>query len=352
MCGLVSLALHPAVDSVLAGPHLSPDLLMERITILGSGSMSTACAVLLASPPDKRVTLWGRDAGHMEQMSRTRENMRLLPGVRIPESVRLTHCAEDACSEADCYVVGIPTSFLREALGRLRPHLAPGVPVVSLVKGIENDTLLRPSQILEAELPGRHVVALSGPSHAEEVARRMPSSVVVAGHDMPLLKQVQQLFSTDRFRVYTNSDIVGVELGGAVKNVIAIAAGICDGLGYGDNAKAALMTRGIAEMTRFGVRFGALEKTFSGLAGLGDLMTTCFSPICAVAKATFSGSAASRGSGLPVATLQNEQARVQMPPRIMNVACFWLQHSPMLGQLASSQTVWSFRSRTNSFVWW
>ena len=251
---------------------------MKQITILGSGAWSTACAVLLASQPGVRVTLWGRDAGHTSEMARTRENVRLLPGVTIPEAVVITDNAEVACRGADCYVVGIPTQFLREALGMLRPHLDPGVPVVSLVKGIENQTLLRASQLIEAELPGRPVVALSGPSHAEEVARRMPSSVVVAGLDQALLKQVQQLFTTDRFRVYTNTDMIGVELGGALKNVIAIAAGICDGLGYGDNAKAALMTRGIVEMTRFGVHCGALEKTFAGLAGLGDLMTTCFSP--------------------------------------------------------------------------
>ena len=250
---------------------------MERITILGSGAMATACAVLLASQPGKSVTLWGRDAVHTAAIARVRENSRLLPGVQIPESVVCTHDAELACRGADCYIVGIPTQFLRDALGQLQSHLEAGIPVVSLVKGIENSTLLRPSQILEAELPGRHVVALSGPSHAEEVARRMPSSVVVAGHDLTLLKQVQQLFTTDRFRVYTNTDIIGVELGGALKNVIAIAAGICDGLGYGDNAKAALMTRGIVEMTRFGVHCGAQEKTFAGLAGLGDLMTTCFS---------------------------------------------------------------------------
>ena len=251
---------------------------MQRITILGGGSMSTACAVLLATQPDVRVTLWGRDAGHTAAMDRSRENARLLPGVKIPSSVIITHDSEAACRGADCYVVGIPTLFLREAITPLKPYLEPGVPVVSLVKGIENKTLLRASQIIESELPGRHVVALSGPSHAEEVARRMPSSVVVAGHDLALLKQVQQLFTTDRFRVYTNTDMIGVELGGALKNVIAIAAGICDGLGYGDNAKAALVTRGIVEMTRFGVHCGALEKTFAGLAGLGDLMTTCFSP--------------------------------------------------------------------------
>lgn len=251
---------------------------MQRITILGSGAWSTACAVLLSSQPGVRVTLWGRDAGHVADMVRTRENVRLLPGVQIPKTVQITHDAELAGGEADCFIVGIPTQYLREALRPLVPYLRPGVPVVSLVKGIENLTLRRPSEILEDELPGRNVVALSGPSHAEEVAHRLPSSVVVAGHDLALLQRVQQLFSTDRFRVYTNTDIVGVELGGALKNVIAIAAGICDGLGYGDNAKAALMTRGIVEMTRFGIHNGAQEKTFAGLAGLGDLMTTCFSP--------------------------------------------------------------------------
>ncbi len=234
--------------------------------------------MLLASQPGVRVTLWGRYALLTAEIARNRENKRLLPGVQLPAAVVLTHNAEAACDGADCYVVGIPTQFLSDALHALGPHLGPGVPVVSLIKGIDNRSLLRPSQILEAQLPGRPVVALSGPSHAEEVARGMPSSVVVAGHDLALLKQVQQLFTTDRFRVYTNTDIVGVELGGALKNVIAIAAGICDGLGYGDNAKAALMTRGIVEMTRFGVHSGALEKTFAGLAGLGDLMTTCFSP--------------------------------------------------------------------------
>jgi glycerol-3-phosphate dehydrogenase (NAD(P)+) len=251
---------------------------MKRITFLGSGSMSTACAQLLAAQPGVAIRLWGRDPEHVAAMATTRENARLLPGIRIPDAIEITADAARACAEADCYVVGIPTQYLREGLSRLKPYLALGVPVVSLVKGIENASLLRPSQIIEAELPGRQVVALSGPSHAEEVARRMPASVVVAGHEPALLKQVQQLFSTDRFRVYTNSDLVGVELGGALKNVIAIAAGICDGLGFGDNAKSALVTRGIVEITRFGVHCGAQEKTFHGLAGLGDLMTTCFSP--------------------------------------------------------------------------
>lgn len=239
--------------------------------------MSTACALLVAGQSGCSVRLWGRDPERIANLATTRENAQLLPDVRIPESIEIT-ADVNACREADCYVVGIPSQFLREGLRKLRPVLAAGTPVISLVKGIENESLLRPSQIIEAELPGHPVVALSGPSHAEEVARRKPASVVVAGSDAVLLRQVQQLFTTDRFRVYTNSDLIGVELGGALKNVIAIAAGICDGLGYGDNAKAALVTRGIVEMTRFGVRCGAQEKTFSGLAGLGDLMTTCFSP--------------------------------------------------------------------------
>ncbi len=251
---------------------------MKRITFLGSGSMSTACAQLLAAQPGVEVRLWGRDPQHVAAMATTRENARLLPGIRIPEAIEITADGRlgvlwgGLLCRGDSHAV-----FTRRAL---TPETALGTwgPVVSLVKGIENASLLRPSQMIEAELPGRHVVALSGPSHAEEVARRMPASVVVAGHEPALLKQVQQLFATDRFRVYTNSDLIGVELGGALKNVIAIAAGICDGLGFGDNAKSALVTRGIVEITRFGVHCGAQEKTFHGLAGLGDLMTTCFSP--------------------------------------------------------------------------
>lgn len=251
---------------------------MDRIAILGSGAMSTACAMLLAAQPGRQVFLWGRDAQHVNLIASARENVRHLPGVVLPNSIQMTADAREACGTADCCLVGIPTQYLREGMHQLRPALRPGTPIVSLVKGIENHRLLRPSQILEELLPGHPIVALSGPSHAEEIAQRLPASVVIAGHDMAILRMVQQLLTTDRFRVYTNNDLVGVELGGALKNVIAIAAGISDGLGYGDNAKAALVTRGIVEMTRFGVRCGAIEKTFSGLAGLGDLMTTCFSP--------------------------------------------------------------------------
>jgi glycerol-3-phosphate dehydrogenase (NAD(P)+) len=210
-------------------------------------------------------------------LSRSRENRRLLPGVRIPESVAITANAADAAAGATLLVAAIPTAFLRGALEALASQLPAGVPVVSVVKGIENDTFFRPSQIISQVLPGRKVVALCGPSHAEEFCRRLPCSVVVAGDDQAILTEVQALFTTDRFRVYTNEDMVGVELAAALKNVVAIAAGICDGLRFGDNAKAALLTRGIVEITRFGVALGALPETFSGLAGIGDLMTTCFS---------------------------------------------------------------------------
>ena len=175
-------------------------------------------------------------------------------------------------------VASIPTRYLREGLTAIKDHIAAGTPVVSVIKGIENETFLRPSEVICDVLGDRNVVALGGPSHAEEIARRMPASVVAASTSSTLARQVQQAFTTERFRVYTNTDLVGVELAGALKNVIAIAAGICDGINYGDNAKSALLTRGLVEMTRFGVRLGAQVETFSGLAGIGDLITTCTSP--------------------------------------------------------------------------
>jgi glycerol-3-phosphate dehydrogenase (NAD(P)+) len=240
--------------------------------------MATACSILLSEHVGQSVTMWGRNADHVAAMVQDRENRRLLPGVAIPESVRLTADIDSALEGADYLVAAIPTKFLRESLAMLAPHLTDDRPVISVIKGLENDTLMRPSEIIADVLGNRAVVALGGPSHAEEIARRLPASVVAASGDVKLAKQVQQMFNTDRFRVYTNLDIIGVELAGALKNVIAIAAGICDGLGYGDNAKSALMTRGVVEITRFGTTFGAEALTFSGLAGIGDLITTCISP--------------------------------------------------------------------------
>jgi glycerol-3-phosphate dehydrogenase (NAD(P)+) len=250
--------------------------MLRRLTVLGGGAMGTGCSILLSGRQECSVALWLRNPVEAVELAHARENRRLLPGVPIPEAVAVTSDIAVAAA-ADILVAAIPTAFLREALGRLAAHLPAGVPVVSVVKGIENETFLRPSEIIRQVLGERDVVALCGPSHAEEFARRLPASVVVAGTNPALLSDVQSLFTTDRFRVYTNRDLVGVELAAALKNVVAIAAGICDGLGYGDNAKAALLTRGIVEISRFGLAFGADPSTFTGLAGIGDLITTCYS---------------------------------------------------------------------------
>ncbi|MFO1094942.1 MAG: NAD(P)H-dependent glycerol-3-phosphate dehydrogenase [Planctomycetaceae bacterium] len=248
-----------------------------KTTILGSGAMATACSVLLAEHPGQSVTIWARNAERARALQQERENKRLLPGVMLPPAVQVTADINAAVAGADTLVVAIPTEFLRATLTALAPALNQNRPVISVVKGIERETFLRPSQIIEETLGSRAVVALCGPSHAEEIGRRLPASVVAASGDIPLAKRVQEMFSTDRFRVYTNPDLIGVELAGALKNVIAIAAGISDGLGYGDNAKSALMTRGIVEIMRFGVGLGAEPSTFWGLAGIGDLITTCVS---------------------------------------------------------------------------
>jgi glycerol-3-phosphate dehydrogenase (NAD(P)+) len=246
------------------------------IAVLGDGGWGTATAVLLARNPDHRVRLWSARAENGEQLRASRENVRYLPGVPIPPVVELTTNAEAAVRDADLWVSAIPTVHLRPTLERFRGLAASTTAVVSLTKGIELATFRRPSEIIAETLAVDRVVALSGPSHAEEVSRGMPTSVVVAG-DSALATRVQQCFNTDRFRVYTNPDLLGVELAGALKNVIGVAAGICDGLGFGDNAKSALLTRGLVEMTRFGVALGAEHDTFQGLAGVGDLITTCFS---------------------------------------------------------------------------
>lgn len=249
-----------------------------KITVLGGGAMGTACAILLSEKPDQAVTVWARNPVFAEAMQRERENTRLLPGIRIPDGITITSDLAAAVDVADMLVAAVPTAWLREALTSHRDSLSSGVPIVSVIKGLENETFLRPTQIVTDVLGNEQVVALAGPSHAEEIARRKPASLVAAATDLDLAKQVQDVFSTDRFRVYTNEDIVGVELGGALKNVLAIAVGICDGMEFGDNAKAALMTRGLVELTRFGSAFGADPNTLFGLAGIGDLITTCVSP--------------------------------------------------------------------------
>ena len=245
--------------------------------ILGDGAWGTAVALLLARDPRHRVVLWSAREENGRILRERRENVRLLPGVPIPESVELTTDIVEATADANLWVAAVPTVYLRETLTRMRPLVRPGPPVLSLAKGVERETFLRPTEILSELLGVERVAVLSGPSHAEEVSRGLPTSVVVASRDAELARWVQGCFNTERFRVYTNSDLLGVELAGALKNVIGLAAGISDGLGFGDNTKSALMARGLVEMTRFGVALGAEAATFSGLAGLGDLITTCVS---------------------------------------------------------------------------
>ncbi len=248
-----------------------------RVAVLGAGGWGTALALILAQNPRHRVALWSARPEPAAEMLARRENVRFLPGVAIPESIELTTDIERAVHKADLLLEAIPTIYLRETFVRISSHLPANVPLVSVTKGIEIATFRRPTEIL-AELTGpRPLAVLSGPSHAEEVARRLPTTVVVASEDISLANFVQACFTTDRFRTYTNADVIGVELAGALKNVIGVAAGICEGLGFGDNAKAALLTRGLAEITRFGVAHGAEAPTFAGLAGMGDLITTCMS---------------------------------------------------------------------------
>ncbi len=250
---------------------------MKRVAILGSGGFGTALATLFAKAVPS-VSLWARDPAQAVELTRRRENLRHLPGIILPEQVRPTADAAEAAEGAELLVVAIPSAFLRATLEELAPMLPRGVPALSVVKGIEAGTFARPSRIILEALGPRPVAILSGPSHAEEVARGLPASVVVAGDDPALNALVQEALNRDVFRVYTNTDAVGVELAGALKNILGIAAGICDGLGFGDNAKAALLTRGLVEIARFAIDQGARAATFAGLAGVGDMVTTCYSP--------------------------------------------------------------------------
>ncbi len=249
-----------------------------KIAVIGGGAMGIACAMLLDEQKDQDVSIWMRNEQYASQVASSRENSRLLPGVKIPDRIDITSNIEQAIDQAEYLVMAIPSAFLRQSLQQLAPFLTENRPAISVIKGLEPKTHFRPSEIITEVLGTRSVVAVGGPSHAEEISRKLPASVVAACGDLSLAKKVQTMFATDRFRVYANLDLIGVEIAGAVKNIIAIAAGICDGLSFGDNAKSALMTRGQVEMTRFGVHFGAEAETFAGLAGIGDLITTCISP--------------------------------------------------------------------------
>jgi glycerol-3-phosphate dehydrogenase (NAD(P)+) len=250
---------------------------MRQVAILGAGGMGTALSLLFARSVGD-VRLWSRDVDHARDFAASRINHRHLPGVAVPGSVRITSDAAEATGGAELIVAAVPTSYLRSTMERLSRSIPPMVPVLSVVKGIEYGTFARPSQIIEESLGPRSVAVLSGPSHAEELARGLPASVVVSGRDRSLNEGIRDALNQATFRVYTSEDALGVELAGALKNILGIAAGICDGLGFGDNAKAALLTRGLVEIARLGVHLGGRFETFYGLAGVGDVVTTCYSP--------------------------------------------------------------------------
>lgn len=239
--------------------------------------MGTVCGVILANK-GYNVNLWGYNDEQIRQIREHRENRRFLPGTRLPISIELTADEQVVFQNAAMIVSAVPCVFLRSIWERLNEYLPPHTPIVSVTKGIENKTLQRPSQIISKIVSARSMAVFSGPNIATELVRSLPATSTAASLDPTLAQLVQKVFSTNWFRIYTNSDVVGVELAGATKNVIAIAAGIIDGLHAGDNAKAALLTRGLVEITRLGVALGARAETFAGLSGMGDLITTCISP--------------------------------------------------------------------------
>lgn len=250
-----------------------------HIAVLGAGSWGTTLAILLADNSHE-VTLWSYRVDTTKAINERRENPEFLPGIPIPEAVRATGDLPKAVAGAQVIVAAVPSQFLRAVVTDLK-HLPPeNLLVVNVAKGIENGTLMTMSEMLHDTIPGldpSRIATLSGPSHAEEVSRKIPTTVVAASMNPETAQMVQRIFMTPYFRVYASTDLRGVELGGALKNVIAIAAGIIDGAHLGDNTKAAVMTRGIAEIARMGVALGAHVRTFSGLSGIGDLMVTCMS---------------------------------------------------------------------------
>ncbi|MDR3602871.1 MAG: NAD(P)H-dependent glycerol-3-phosphate dehydrogenase [Desulfosporosinus sp.] len=284
---------------------------MPKIAVYGAGSWGTALAVLLANA-GHQVALIGRQADEMERMGKQRENVRYLPGVVFPSELLPT--TELALLDAELVVCSVPSHGVREAARVIKPYLRPGCIVVNTAKGMEEGTHLRLSEVLIKELPQNPIAVLSGPSHAEEVGRDMPTTVVVAS-DVQTAEAVQDLMMTPKFRIYTNPDVIGVELGGALKNVIALCTGIAEGLGFGDNTKAALMTRGLAEIARLGVALGGHPLTFAGLSGVGDLIVTCTSPHSRNRRA-----GVALGQGKPLETVLREVGMVVEGVRATRIA--------------------------------
>lgn len=249
---------------------------MKNIAVIGAGSWGLALSLVL-SENHHNVTVWCYHEEEKNDILKSRENKRCLPGIKIPLETQFTTSMEEAVKDKDIIVVAVPSKAVRQTVEAMKPYVEPYSIIVNVSKGIEEETLLRLSQVIEEVLPKNDVVILSGPSHAEEVARHVPTTVVVSGKDEEATEMIQDTFMNHYLRVYTSDDIIGVELGGALKNVIALAAGVLEGMGCGDNTKAALITRGITEMSRLGVAMGANINTFNGLTGIGDLIVTCTS---------------------------------------------------------------------------
>ena len=248
-----------------------------HVTVLGAGSWGTTVASLAAR--NAETTIWSRRDEVADHINTHHENPDYVTGMALPEQLRATSSLEEAVWEADVLVVGVPSHGFRAALQDVRPHLRPWIPVISLSKGLEQGTRRRMTEIIDEELPGHPAGVLAGPNLAREILQGYAAATALAMPDEHLASSLQDLFQTKVFRVYTNTDVVGSELGGVLKNVVAIAAGMAEGLGVGENTKAMVVTRGLAEMTRLGVALGADPRTFAGLTGLGDLMATCSSPL-------------------------------------------------------------------------
>lgn len=249
---------------------------MAKAGVLGAGSWGTALALLLYKNGHE-VTLWSIDQNEVEQLKKEREHKSKLPGVKIPEDMEITNCMETAVTGKDFVVLAVPSPFVRGTARTMKSYVAENQKIVNVAKGIEETTLKTLTEQIEEELPMADVAVLSGPSHAEEVGRGLPTTCVVGAKTKATAEYLQKMFMNEVFRVYTSPDILGIEIGGALKNVIALAAGIADGLGYGDNTKAALITRGITEIGRLGIQMGGKMESFTGLTGIGDLIVTCAS---------------------------------------------------------------------------